>query len=127
MADTRGKLLKKYLHDAKRRMSKEENRAYDNPITWRELADRAGVPEQNMYSYKDGRHVPSYEYALKLAAVVGMELMDILDYPRSIDPIYRALEKMAEIDPEAARIMKRLEGNNGENNKQLKLGEYEPA
>ena len=56
-------------------------RAARGDLTQAELARRIGVTRQTVIAIEQGRYSPSLELAFQIAAVLGVPLTDVFDYP----------------------------------------------
>ena len=50
-------------------------------MTQAELADRIGVTRQTVIAIEQGRYSPSLEMAFQIAAVFGVPLVEVFQYP----------------------------------------------
>jgi putative transcriptional regulator len=50
-------------------------------MTQSELADRVGATRQTIIAIEQGRYSPSLEMAFRIAAVFGVPLNDVFQYP----------------------------------------------
>ncbi|MCM0674094.1 helix-turn-helix transcriptional regulator [Micromonospora phytophila] len=56
-------------------------RAAHGEMTQAELARRIGVTRQTLIAIEQGRYSPSLEMAFQIAAVFGVPLTDVFQYP----------------------------------------------
>ena len=54
-----------------------------NEMTQAELARRIGVTRQTVIAIEQGRYSPSLEMAFQIAAVFGVPLVEVFQYPTS--------------------------------------------
>ena len=125
--------LGEYLNRRRLEIAKAENRTFAPP-TWRELAYRAGVPENTLLRLEKGLSKPDYNNAVKLAAVFGDKVMELCKYPepapndwriRLINKLYeRGLLTEADIEKLADTAKRLAESNKstGANLDELELG-----
>lgn len=70
--------LSEFLNRRRQEMSATENRPYDEPIPWTELAERGGIPNTSLANWEKGRGIPrSFEDKVALAAVFGEQIYKI--------------------------------------------------
>jgi hypothetical protein len=74
-------LLAQFLRKRRAEISRSRNLPIDEQVPWRDLAIEAGVPENNLFRWKDGAGLPSYEYMPKLAHLFGAEVYEVTGYP----------------------------------------------
>ena len=127
--------LGEYLNRRRLEIAKAENRTFAPP-TWRELAYRAGVPENTLLRLEKGLSKPDYNNAVKLAAVFGDKVMELCNYPepapnnksiRLINKLYRLGRLSEENITKLADTATRLAESDKDNGADLEEYELGPA
>src|SRR4030095_5960601 len=70
--------LGEFLNRRRQEMSRAENRPYDEPIPWSELAERGGIHYTNLTRWEKNKGMPMhFEDKAALAAVFGEEILKL--------------------------------------------------
>jgi len=57
-------------------------------MTQAQLGERVGVTRQTIIAIEQGRYSPSLEMAFQIAAVFGVPLEQVFQYPASDSPVH---------------------------------------